>query len=938
VSPTLPPTSATSSLPSDPDHAGADDRAGPPPPPQTAPGSSRKTAPGAPPAPAEGVPGAPPPPAQGVPGPPPPPAASRTGDRGARATAATWVAATGALLLLAAAGTFLAVSWDTMGLTARVAVVAAGTGAAILGGHRLHRTLPAVGAVVFHLGALLVPVDVLGLTLQLDATAGTRWLATGAVAVVAWSALALAGRSRALGWCAVAAVPAAATGLGLTLAWSPPLVVALTAAALVLAASSRLPGTDRLPAAAAMAVAAVALPLLVGVFVATGEGPLRSDLAVAGWSSSWITALLTGVVSVGVLAGEAVRRRATLVAVTVPVAAGLTVLTVLLADGTPRLASMLALPLLAVLLELAALATTRDPFWRRITHPFAVFTEVAGLLLLPALAWALLDPWSLGTVTAAGELALASGVVAVAWLAAALRRVPVGGWRRGVVVATVAMAGLHAVAGVATAWPGTSWRPLGLALLAAASLAWLPAGAVARPVRPAARPVRPAARPGLAGRPVLVVADGWPAAMAVAVGMAATVLLVTWRTPSLAAVALCLGVLFLHAHAAAGSERDGPAALAVLLPATVGVVVGVGVSPLLAAQPVLVRVLVVVVALLTLATLVDRVPVAADPVRLFAALVALVLPTLGLPAATAGVLDPDQELVLTLLTPSSEALVVALVASTWLLVDAWRRGRPLLAALAAPLLVRALVALGVLTGLGAPGTGMVLLVVGAVAVASTVARRGRVPAGVLAATSIPIGWLLLGPADELRAATLVVHGATLVGVGVLRRQPVLAHLGGVVAILGLWWSMSIGDVTAIDLWVLPVAVQLWVAGAQARRRGASSWVADVPPLLLVVVPALAERLADGPGWHSVLAGGLAVLAVAGGGVRRLGGPLVVGTIAVVAVVLVETFALVASVPTWAWLALGGALLLGVAVMIERTGTSPVTTARRLVEVIDARFD
>jgi hypothetical protein len=282
---------------------------------------------------------------------------------------------------------------------------------------------------------------------------------------------------------------------------------------------------------------------------------------------------------------------------------------------------------------------------------------------------------------------------------------------------------------------------------------------------------------------------------------------------------------------------------------------------------------------------------------------------------------------------------VAFGASAWLLVDAWRRGRPLLGALAAPLLVRALVALGVVTGLGAPGTGMVLLVVGAVAVASTVVvRRGRVPAVVLAATSIPIGWLLLGPADELRAATLVVHGATLVGVGVLRRQPVLAHLGGVVATLGLWWSMSLAEVTAIDLWLLPVAVQLWAAGVQARRRGASSWVADVPPLLLVVVPALAERLADGPGWHSLLAGGLAVLAVAGGGVRRLGGPLVVGTIAVVAVVLVETFALVASVPTWAWLALGGALLLGVAVMIERTGTSPVTTARRLVEVIDARFD
>jgi hypothetical protein len=137
--------------------------------------------------------------------PPPPPAARRRDDRGSRATAATWVAATGALLLLAAAGTFLAVAWDTLGLAARVAVVAAVTGGAILGGHRLRGPLPAVGAVVFHLGALLIPVDVLGLTLQLEVAPAGRWLATGASAVVAFSALAIAGRSKVLAWAAVVA-------------------------------------------------------------------------------------------------------------------------------------------------------------------------------------------------------------------------------------------------------------------------------------------------------------------------------------------------------------------------------------------------------------------------------------------------------------------------------------------------------------------------------------------------------------------------------------------------------------------------------------------------------------------------------------------------------------------------------------------------------------
>jgi hypothetical protein len=173
------------------------------------------------------VPGPPPPPRRRPDGPPPPPpAALRRDDRGARATAATWVAATGALLLLAAAGTFLAVAWDTMGLAARVAVVAAATGTAILGGHRLRGPLPAVGAVVFHLGALLVPVDVLGLALQLDVSAGGRWLVTGASAVVTFAVLAAAGRSHVLAWGAVAAVPVAATGIGLTTGMAASLALA----------------------------------------------------------------------------------------------------------------------------------------------------------------------------------------------------------------------------------------------------------------------------------------------------------------------------------------------------------------------------------------------------------------------------------------------------------------------------------------------------------------------------------------------------------------------------------------------------------------------------------------------------------------------------------------------------------------------------------------
>jgi hypothetical protein len=866
-------------------------------------------------------------------GPPPPPsAARRSGDRGARATAATWVAATGALLLLAAAGTFLAVAWDTMSLTARIAVVGAATGAAILGGHRLRGPLPAVGAVVFHLGALLVPIDVLGLTLQLEVAAGGRWLATGVVAVVAWSALAVAGRSRVLGWCAVAAVPVAATGVGLVSAVPPALVVVVAGAVLLAAA----PAPLRV-AGPSLASAAVVLPLVAAATAALvpGGGPawLATDLAVAGWATRWDLTVLIGCSAVAILVAGATRQRSAVLAAQVPLAAVLTVVLVLVEERTPELASLLALPVLALIIELAAVASVRDRFWVRITRPVAGATELVGLLLLPWVAWVLSVPQPAGAAGVA-EWALAAAVVAVAWMGAAARRWVAVGGRRDLVVATVGLAGFHLAAAIEVAVPGSPFVPWSLVLLASASLGWIP-GLRAL----VAAPGDDLDRPG-SGE----IAGGWPAAIGLAVTAVLLTLVTGWSSSQLPWLALgCLVVLLVHIRAVAAAERgDASAGLAVLLPAAVAFVLSVANAPAMLALPDAVHAVLIVGALLGVATATDRVAPAADLVRVVAAAAALTLPTLTWSQVGT---DPDQALVLDLFRPAREALVVALLATGWLVVDAIRRDRPRVAAIAAPVVVRAALTVALLAGLSLPAAGVMLLVLGTAALvvvalvpAASAGARWRIPAGVLAAVTTLPGWLLLGQADHLRAWTLVAYGAAAIGVGVLRRRPILAHAGGVVATLGTWWLFSLGGVVGTDLWVLPVAAQLWVAGVLARRRGTSSWIADVPPLLLVVVPALAERLAGGPGWHTVLAGGVAVAAVAGGGIRRLGGPLVVGTLALVAVVLVETLAFVASVPTWAWLAVGGAVLLGVAVLIERTGTSPVATAKRLVEVIDERFD
>jgi hypothetical protein len=822
------------------------------------------------------------------------------------------VAATGALLLLAAAGTFLAVAWDTMGLASRVAVVAAGTGAAILGGHRLRRPLPAVGGVVFHLGALLVPLDVLGLTLRLEVDPAGRWLATGAVAVLAWGLLATLGRSPVLAWSTVAAVPVLATGIGLAGALPPPAVVVLAAGLAVVAV--RAPG-----APAVLAVASVLLPVAIAAATAADlVGRLGPDLVAAGWATRWDVSVVVGLLALGVLAVVATRREDAVAAAATPVVALLTGVLVVADGRTPQLAALLVVPVLALTIELAALATVRDRFWSRTIRPVAVAGEVLGLALVPVALWLVLDRGAVGSPSS--DLALVAAVLAAAWCAAAARRVVAGGWRRDLVVALSGTTVLFLGAAAALGWPGApgaAWVVVGGAV---ASVAWLPS-----------RASRPAGAPRIE--------RGWPAAIAMVVTATGLAVTAVWSTATLPGVAtVAAGALLLHVGEAARAHReDAAAALAVLLPATILLFVVVAAAPALTVLTPAVRAVALAAMLLVLAATSDRVPVAADLTRATAALAALVVPAGPLPWRGT---DPDQLLVLDLLRPTPEALLVTLLVTAWLLLDASRHGRPRIAAFAVPVALRGWLAVAAAATLALPVAGVVLLVVAAVlaGVAAVVAGPLRLPAVVAAVTWTLPGWMLLGAADHLRAWTLVVYGAIAVSAGLLRRQPPLAHLGGVVTTLGTWWLFSQADVTATDVWMLPVAAQLWIAGALARRRGTSSWIADVPPLLLVAVPALAERLAGGPGGHSFLAGVLAVVAVAGGGVRRLGGPLVVGSVLVVAVVLVETFALVASVPTWAWLAVGGSLLLAVAVVIERRGTSPVASARRLVEVIDARFD
>lgn len=859
-------------------------------------------------------------------GPPPPPipVALPAADDTPRSTAATWVAATGALLLLVAAGIFLAVSWEVLGVTARVAIVASVTAAAIVGGHLLRRVLPAVGAVVFHLGALLLPIDAVGLALQLDLSLAATWTLAGLATVTTLPPLAIAGRSRFLAGAAVAGVPVLATGVGLAGHVAPSLLVA--AAGFLALATLRL-RTTRVARVwqagpVALATTSVLLPLFAAsVDLAVARGQLVAAVRAAGWApSSWVVPTIAGALAVSTVTVRAWTARSRHLAGAVPVLAAVATLVALLPPGTPRLALLLAGPVFALLVQVVALLSGDEPTWSAPLRWAAGAVEIVGALGLVAVLPVVVAPSSAVGTVGDTELAAALAVASIAWGVAGLRRILTG--RRGSPVLPLVGAG----AALTAAGSLAAFLPLAAAPLVASGLVAVVAAAWLVPPVPAATSRWSAPTWTAAATALLLIAAAAAMDTAVALPVAALAaplggghvarLLAEEHPLPLFTGAVTVPVLALASTVLAG-------ATAPVAPLTVGL------------TWVVLQLVAVVIALFGLATVVDRLAAIADLVRGVAvAALLLALPASAVPwGVVDGVVTRGQLVGVELLRPVPQAVLVLAPALLWLVADARRRGRLAIGLLAVPVAVRLAASLAAAAGAGPVGIGAVLLGLGlaATVVALTATSRQLVwPMGAAAALHVLPGWALIGATPHVRALALIALGLVGVAAGVVRRNLVVGHLGGAVATVGLWSLLHLSGITAVDVWLLPVAAQLVAAGWTARRASrVSSWAIDVPPLLLVAVPALAERLANGPGWHTILAGGIALVAVIHGGASGRGGPLTVGIVVLVSVVLVETIAYAALVPTWAWFAAAGVVLLVAAVLIERHGLSPTRAVARL---------
>ncbi len=800
-----------------------------------------------------------------------------------------WVGATGASLLLAAAAVLTAVRWGDIGQSAKLGGLVAITLALLGGGRRLQRSIPLTGRSLFHLGAMLIPLDMAAVAVLAERTWQEALLLTSLTAAVSWSALIRIDQSSVLQWAVRGAVVLVAAGVAAVTSLSMPLV--LVAIAIIATQATVLSdGEEARVLAQTLGVSpkgrsATVWTLVAGLLPFAALQPWPIQLAGSVHDLGFGPDARAQMIGAGVLATLAAwmlaRWRPSLdrawLVVVLAVASAVTAAA--MSSQSVVWAFCLAVFFLAA--ELVTLASRHDPIWKEICLIVAPIVEViAGLGTAVVLVDAIL-------VDASPALLTSAVVLALGWLTADRRRLrEPSDWLVGLIY-------------------GADWRPATF-LVPASTLA----AVVAMPVPP------------VAASAVLVASAAWAVVTgrrdALVVGMLAGLCAVVLTPVGWHGVVIFVACALMFAVGARIALRERRNAVALLSGCFVAVS---SVGLLIPLQGLVVD----WAAMTTLAVAgwalgwvvsADVTEPAAVPARLVATL------TLG----ATGLLDPVPSL-----------LVIATVAGL-AAFDAWRTRRWSPTVVTAVAIGLAGFPIGDLVGFSTAETGVMMTAASMVAVGLQIAlpRRGELPLGALAMTlagvgvAATIGTDLLAPGLQLLGGSIVLFGAA-------NRCVPISGGGGLFIIIGTWMQLALWQVTWLEAYLaLPALAALW-AGSFWHRRGCSSWLTYAPTIALIGMVAVADRFGGGSAWHAVIAGGVGVFAVLAGGIWRLSGPLLTGTALIATIAVFESLGPGSRVPTWGWLALGGVVLLGAAVLMERAETTPLEQGQRVLNVLLTRF-
>ncbi len=805
-------------------------------------------------------------------------------EREARRAAVLWVAAVGASMLAAAAALFVAVRWNDLSPTGKLAVMVSVTAVFLVTGETLRKSLPATGNVPFHLGALLIPVDIGALNLRFGLSWQELLLVEGSVCTLLFGGLAYVGRSKLLSAASALGVVATAFGIGATTPVPAP--VALAAAAFALACvqpPSRV--------AHGWAFTAGLMPLLVLTLHACDAAPRELlDLGL-GAADEPLFAIATGLLSAFVLGRAAHIRKDIALAGLAIAALAANGATAWVSAALPREADLIGPAAAFVVLQAVAIAVVRDEFWGRFGRWLANGAElIAAIITAQLVMFVATAPFAesgvFGTDVSRPNRALGGAFVmlALGWVVSMVRHYVQSDdamlWRLGAIAASVC-----AIAGVQAGTASASAIAV-VMVMAAAGL--------------------------IASRHPLT-----DAAAALALFYAP----LTAHDHPLTAFLCAVGGAALLTVAARLAATDGRSLRPTWL--TIVAVSKLAIASAFASQLVDPRLtpLIFVLGCLGIAAALDDVDRRASFVARIGSVGILFIGFVGW-------------------TPA-EKLMTAVPLLVLLAVDAVRLSDKRIAIIAVAPLQFVVAHVALASGLDIADTGFVLCVAGVVwaGLSEVAGGKWRLPLEVATGAGLGLG-LMLSAGDAVTfGASLFVAGSVILAGAVLRGPVVLAHAGGVAMILGVWTELGAFHVSEVEAYAAPVALHLLISGLYERsQQRVSSWSVYAPAIAIIGASALIERMTGGSGWHAVIAGAVGVVAVVAGGSRRLAGPIVIGTVQLAVITIYESLAVAATIPTWAWLAVAGSALVSTAVVLERTDTSPIEAGRRVVDVLQTSFE
>ena len=806
-------------------------------------------------------------------------------------TGALWVGGAGVALLLAAAAVLTAVRWDEIGQSVKLGGLVAITLAMLAGGRKLRDSIPMTGEAIFHLGALLIPFDMAAVAILAGQTWQQTLMLTSLTSVVAWYGIDRASPSKLLRWCAHGSVVAAAAGIAALTPVTMPLALAACA---VIALAIRQP----LPAAVWATIAGL-LQAASLVYWPVRLAAYGADLGFVN-SMQW-QHFIAGLVAFATLAATTRLLPRVEVAWATVLVASITTLTFLW-DAAELSLGLNTIAGLFVVIELTAMLTRRDPLWAPVVRAVALVAEgfAAGLTSAILFIAVLPESW----FESADSLPVAAGLLALGWLTADTRRLDDGtDWLIGALIGAD--------------WPATTLM-FPLAILAILLSLHIPI---------------------VVGSLVCLALAYW--------------MIATWRTGAEAGASI---LVVIAAAAANGTEPwlelglGGLGALVLMLASGLAVrrkneLAAIGTAGLAAfiwIAGAVTAILdswnewplaLVVAGLWALSWLTERTSGRnhSHGIDFFGRTVAA---SLVLGATFLG-------------TPISAlaSCAVVLVMAT-LDHQVFSRGRSNAAQLQQGYAILGGATLGVagvsitsLAGLATAPGGLALTLASFVALGLALALHKdlELPLGVSSIVLASLGVLMASGDLATLAPALIVAGISLAfGAAAARNQwlgiAAFATIGvGVAGQLAEW------QVDWVEPYLVFPAVAALAIGHRYHRAGGSSWVAYTPVIVIFSYVSMAARFTGGSAWHTVIAGAVAVFAIIAGGYRRLAGPLLTGSAILAIVAIYESLGPSSRVPTWAWLALGGTILLGAGMALERTDTTPLERGQQLRRIIATQY-